>query len=275
MSNFILHVDDAGTRPTHKVAVASALVVPASQVCRLESEWNTLKSKEGFSCFHASPCNAADKKSEFAGWSDAKINRVFSRVLQITRKYGVIAISCSTHKKIYDEVVKPEELRRYFGTYHYSWCLGMVIAFAERWRSRNARNQPFEFIFDYTERNDARIEIENQLALCERVNREKGITGLYTKYSFREKKDIPALQCADEIAWVCNRFSLHQFEGVDLPERANTCWIGYGGHLAERGFVQAFTIEKPQLQKLVDEEMADGRIFERLRRWEKEDSENK
>ena len=277
LANFVLHVDDSGTRPSHKVAVASALVIPAKQICALEREWNTFKAKEGFSFFHASPCNAQEAKSEFANWSDAKVDRVFARVMQIARKYGAFGISCSTHKKIYDEVVKPDELRRYFGTYHYSWCVGLVVAFAERWRRRAHHKEPLEFIFDYMEENDpARIEIQKQMALCERVNKEEcGVVGAYTNYSFRVKKDIPGLQCADEIAWACNRYSINLFEKIDLPARAEECWTGYGCDLAEAGFVHAFTVEKPQLEKLVAEEMADGRIFERLRRWEKEDSENK
>jgi len=276
LSNFILHVDDSGTRPTHKVAVASALVIPAAKVCQLENEWNAFKTKEGFSCFHASPCNAADIKSEFANWPADKIDRVFTRVMQIAKKYGSIGISCSIHKQIYDEVVKPDELRRYFGTYHYSWCVGLVVAFAEKWRQHNRHKQPLEFVFDFMEESEpARIEIQNQMALNERVNLERGISGAYTNYSFRNKKDIPGLQCADEIAWTCNRFSIYQFNGIELPKRAKTCWTGYECDLAEEGFVHAFTMTKPQLQKLVDAEMADGRIFERLRRWEKEDNERK
>lgn len=276
LANFVLHLDDSGTRPSHKVAVASALVIPAKQICALEGEWNTFKTKEGFSFFHASPCNAQEKESEFANWSHTKVDRVFARVMQIARKYGVFGISCSIHKKTYDEVVKPDELRRYFGTYHYSWCVGLVVAFAEKWRQHVCHKEPFEFIFDHMEEKDpARIEIQKQMALCERVSVERGIIGAYTNYSFRLKKNIPGLQCADEIAWTCNRYSINQFEGIDLPERAEKCWTGYGCHLAEEGFVKAFTVGKPQLEKAVAEEMANGRVFERLRRWEEEDRENK
>lgn len=273
---FTLFLDDSGTRPTHKVAVASALIVPSTQIINLEKEWNALKTKEGFSCFHASVCNARDKHSEFTDWSDGKVDRIFARVMQIAKKYGARAISCSTHKKFYDEAVKPEEIRRYFGTYHYTWCVGLVIADAERWRKAHRHAEPFAFIFDYMEPNaPARIEIEKVLAMCERANREQGACGDYTKYNFLDKKDIPGLQCADEIAWTCNRIALHQFNRISMPERAKRCWIGYGGPKGPDGFLRAFTVMKNQLQKVVADEIADGRTFVRIQRWEREDDEKK
>ncbi len=46
---FSMYLDDSGTTPDQKVAVASALIVPAAQIRRLENEWNNLKKKEEFS----------------------------------------------------------------------------------------------------------------------------------------------------------------------------------------------------------------------------------
>src|SRR5271156_3263781 len=88
---FTLFMDDSGSRGRHRIAVAAGLVIPSAQIVSLEKEWNTFKEREGFDDFHASPCNAPDK--QFANWDDAKINRVFSRVRQICKKYGVGAIS--------------------------------------------------------------------------------------------------------------------------------------------------------------------------------------
>lgn len=49
MAFFSMYLDDSGTTPDQKVAVASALIVPAAQIRRLENEWNNLKKKEEFS----------------------------------------------------------------------------------------------------------------------------------------------------------------------------------------------------------------------------------
>lgn len=273
---FTLFLDDSGQRPNHKIAVATALIIPSAQISNLGKEWEAFKKKEGFQFFHASPCNAKDKKSEFANWDDKKVDRVFARVRQITRKYGVIAISASLKKDVFDETI-PVEYRKYVYEHHYSWCVSYAIAYAERWRTASGRtDKPFEFFFDWMDLNDPRRkEIEKAMDYSERASREEGRQGDYEKYAFSRGKCTPGLQCADDIAWTCNRYALYRIEGEDIPVRAKKGWDSYEGDMEDRGFLHAFTFDRQALEKHVIEIFSDGRTLKRFRRWEQEDSERK
>jgi hypothetical protein len=110
---FTLYIDDSGTSPSQPVAIATALIIPRIQIVRLEKEWDKFRSKENFECFHTSEFYFRNPKSEFASWDDNKQERVFRRVRQISKKYGVRAISIAVNKKDYDEVV-PAEMRKHF-----------------------------------------------------------------------------------------------------------------------------------------------------------------
>jgi hypothetical protein len=92
-------VDDSGTSPSQHVAIATGLLIPALDILRLEREWDTFKRKEEFSDFHTSEFVARNHKSEFAGWDDDKQKRVFARVRQIAKKYGVAAGSIAVNKQ--------------------------------------------------------------------------------------------------------------------------------------------------------------------------------
>jgi|ERR1035437_1095314 hypothetical protein len=116
MCRFNAYVDDAGTDPNQKIAIPTALVIPAARLISLENEWDKLKEKEGFRDFHmsevSSPTPPSD--SQFLGWDKTKHERVYWRVRQITKKYGVQAISFAVIKKDYDEVV-PADMRKVWG----------------------------------------------------------------------------------------------------------------------------------------------------------------
>jgi hypothetical protein len=86
---FSLYIDDSGTDPNQSIAIATALVIPAAQIIRLEREWDTLKQKHGFTEFHTSIFVARNHKSEFANWSEDQQKRLLSRVRQVSKKYGV------------------------------------------------------------------------------------------------------------------------------------------------------------------------------------------
>ena len=43
---FTVYVDDSGTRKNHKIAVATALVVPGENVPKLEAAWGDFKRAE-------------------------------------------------------------------------------------------------------------------------------------------------------------------------------------------------------------------------------------
>ena len=117
---FAFYMDDSGTDPSQHVAIATALVIPATQIVRLDSEWETFRDKEKFECFRTSEFHFRNPKSEFRDWAEDKQKRVFARIQQISKKYGVRAVSVAVNKKDYDQVV-PAELRGYLGKDHYSW----------------------------------------------------------------------------------------------------------------------------------------------------------
>ncbi|MGA8503197.1 MAG: hypothetical protein WB683_16705, partial [Candidatus Sulfotelmatobacter sp.] len=55
---FTNYVDDSGTDPNQRVAIASGWIVPAARIVALEREWDRLKEKEGFTDFHTSVFSA-------------------------------------------------------------------------------------------------------------------------------------------------------------------------------------------------------------------------
>lgn len=271
---FTVFLDESGVRTTQRVASATALIIPAAQICRLEMEWKSLCDKEDFRCFHASPCNAQDKNSEFAVWGETKTDRVFERVGQICKKYGSIAISSAVNKRYYDDEIPPA-LKKYTGAYHYTWCVDYAIAYAEQWRKNSERSiPPFEFVFDWLDMGSpARKEIESVMLYSERRAREQGEAGAYERFSFRRKEEIPGLQCVDGIAWVCNCFARHVFHKRNLPARAKAAFDFWGGALRDKGWLHAFTFSRKSLREAVLNDR--GRMLERYRRWEAEDREKR
>jgi hypothetical protein len=87
------YIDDSGTDPNQKIAIASALMIPSARLTALNSEWAALANKEGFTSFHMSECIAQNAESEFADWDEHKRRRVVWRVRQMVKKFGGQAIS--------------------------------------------------------------------------------------------------------------------------------------------------------------------------------------
>lgn len=113
------YIDDSGTAPDQLVAIAAALIIPAYQLPRLESEWSTFLLKHGIPEFHTSECVARNPKSAFASWDDDRVKKVLARVRQIIRKYAVQSFAVSVDKATYDEVI-PNHLRNAIGKSHYT-----------------------------------------------------------------------------------------------------------------------------------------------------------
>jgi hypothetical protein len=88
---FTAYIDDSGTDPQQQVANATVLIIPAARIVTLESEWNQLRKREGFSHWHTSEFVARNPKSEFANWDDPKHERVFRRVRELCKKYAAVA----------------------------------------------------------------------------------------------------------------------------------------------------------------------------------------
>ncbi len=219
---FTAYIDDSGTAPGQKVAMATALVIPAHRIMAFQSEWNTFVDKWSISDFHTSECAVANLKSDYAGWDSPKINAIFRRVRQIIKKYGVRSYSLSVHKSDYEAVV-PVDSRPIFGHYHYTYAIHNLLALLDDWACRTGVEHPLEFVFDWMDERSQKVEkqeIENSLARSEaaRPGRFAG------HYSFRNRKEVPGLQCVDLIGWTCYRFGLNVHGGPPLTELQNECW---------------------------------------------------
>ena len=274
---FTLYLDDSGTSPSQHVAIATALIIPARQIIRMESEWATLKAKEGFSDFHTSEFVARNPKSDFAGWDDAKHKHVFARVRQITKKYVSQVISLAVNKVDYEQIM-PAEFRKFLGEHHYSWALRHVVNFAQLWRLNYAATDPYEWIFDWMERKDpARREVETVLEQAEEMAvLERNVHGDYTNYSFRYRKTLAGLQCADLVAWTNYQFALEKFKGTPVPPFAKIAWDDFAS-MSSRSVPSinkkmewnfSVTIKRDHLQDWVKRELSDGRSLVRFREFE-------
>jgi len=63
LAMFMVYIDDSGTDPQQHVAIATALIIPATRITALDGEWKRLTEKEGFTDFHMSVCVARNEKS--------------------------------------------------------------------------------------------------------------------------------------------------------------------------------------------------------------------
>lgn len=241
---FTVYFDDSGTAPEHRIAVASALVVPAAKIVSLDREWTTFKQKEKFSRFHAAPMAARNPKEGYADWSDAKLERVFARVRQISKKYSIGpsgAVCFSVNKEEYEKHV-PASLRPTLGIYHYTFAIQEVLKTMARWN----KNRPVEYVFETLKTTDPRrVELE---AALERYHIEN--------FTYGRSKDLPGLQCADEIAWATYQWALYEYFDKRPSLLAELATHDYGAHLDTRGWLQSYTIRKPELLKFVERELA-------------------
>ncbi|HTV03771.1 MAG TPA: DUF3800 domain-containing protein [Acidobacteriaceae bacterium] len=216
---FTIFIDDSGSSPEHKWAVATGIVIPAMQLPRLEREWDTFKGKEGISEFHSSECLARNQHSDFADWEDIRVRRVFTRVRQITFKYSVKAFGIGIYKPDYDQVM-PEDMRKRIGSY-YTWALSSVLALAHDWAAR--RSVPMEYVFDEASKNIKR-EINEAMQYSDQIYPGDFVG----HYSFRYRKDIPALQAVDLFAWTCYQQGRKARLKLPIHHFAQENWDAYG-----------------------------------------------
>lgn len=265
---FTLYTDDSGTDPNQQVAIATMLRVPALKIIPLEREWDTFRKKEGFNWFHTSEFMARNPKSQFAGWSDDKQRCIWRRVQQISKKYGVRALSVAVNKKDYDEVM-PDHYRNYFGRYHYTWAVRQIVSFVGKWYEANP-TVPFEFIFQWMggPRDPKRREVETVMEQAQWMADRKITLGNYENYGFRQSAGIPGLQCVDAIAWVSYRYAQHIFCKTPLPDMALEAWRYFEGPRAEAGWLFAVTILRDKLQKTIDKTLETGKAERYFKEWD-------
>jgi Protein of unknown function (DUF3800) len=239
---FTVYIDDSGTDPRQHVAIASGLIIPSMRIPSLDREWDAFLKKVGIGKkgFHTSECVARNPKSDFVGWSDEKVKDVLARIRQMTFKYSVQAQSMAVEKKTFDDVI-PVELRNFGGKYHYSWAVDHMGGFVHRWAEERGVN--VEYIFDMAGKNE-QAEITEVMEHAEALNPGNFLG----HYAFRNRADIPALQCADLFAWTCYQQALLKFRNKPLPPFAETCWDDF----SRRGdWCGAWTVFEPQLKQWV------------------------
>jgi hypothetical protein len=261
------YIDDSGTDPNQAVAIATALIIPANRIVALEREWDALKAKEHFSCFHMAEFSVQNPKSEFANWDKATHGRVYRRVREIIKKYGVRTVSFAVFKKDYDEVVPPE-LRRHSGTYHYSWAVRHLVDSLSGWR-RSRVPHPLEYVFDFMKSSDSRRkEIEMVMDQQEEVAASKGYPGEFKNFSFRDRCDFPGLQCVDVLAWISYQTALFEFCGKKLYPDADTGWDDFDQHL-DGAWRIAATLRRSELERWVGDKAAVEHTKKWFADWEK------
>lgn len=261
---FTVYLDDSGTSPSQKIAVATAMIVPAMQIVRLENEWDNFRRKEEFECFHTSEFAAKNPRSDFANYDESKQRRVFTRVRGIARKYGTIAFSFSVNKKDYDEVV-PDEWRSHFGKHHYTWAIRHVLQFVDHSNFDHNKMRRLEYIFDWIERKDSRRkEIEAVMEQAESMAVEHHRGGFYTNFTFRRRCDIPVLQCTDALAWVSYQTALYNFSGKPRHWLAEEAFQEYE---KQPYFLIGRTVNKQNLRDWIKREMKHPKARELFRKW--------
>jgi Protein of unknown function (DUF3800) len=261
---FTVYIDDSGTDPSQPSAIASALIIPAARLDELEQRWNKFKTDNFISEFHSAECAAGQRGTDFYKWSSQRKHHVFSQACEITKEFGLNAFSFAVTKSDYDEFVQGE-LREFGGKYHYTWAVWSLIRKLDEWAINHRLDAPFEYIFDWmgeNKRNKARQEIEIVMAQQESLRE-----GFYDgKYSFRKRKDHPALQCTDLLAWTCYQFARSAYlKSPTHPIAWQTFW-NFDGHQDQR-WLGAFFQSREQIKEWAEREAADVERVNRRKAW--------
>ncbi|MFZ0801210.1 MAG: DUF3800 domain-containing protein [Terriglobales bacterium] len=263
-------IDDSGTDPNQKVAIATGMIVPALRIAALEREWDRFKEKEQFKCFHTSPCLAGNEKEGFGDWDEDKKSRVLWRVRTIAKKYGAKAFSLAINKLDYEEIV-PQEFRELGGRFHYTWAIRNLLSLLDGWAVSRGVETSYEYFYHWMHpkaQKQSRQEIVTVMEQAEEGAKQRGLNRTYVNYSFRHDEDIPALQCVDAVGWACYQFSLKIFANVPLSEIAAESFQDlYRFQSHEDEWLIALSIERDKLRNWVEREKADGKGLERLREW--------
>jgi hypothetical protein len=276
LAMFTAYLDDSGSAPNQHVANATALIIPGARIIALQREWDAFRAKWGFADFHTSAFVAKNPKEGFGDLTDENQRKMFLRVRQIVKKYGVKIMSFTVHKKDYDEVI-PADLRAYAGRSHYAWAIRHVVRYLSGWRSRNTKI-PLEYMFDYMKpRDDCRKEIETIMEQAEWEAVKQGRSGEFTNFGFRYRKDIPGLQCVDCVAWTTYQVGLLAFLKKPMHPLASIAWDDLRSRnephsSGPHDWLSAATVTRANLQKWIQDEIKDGKSIKRFKEWEAEDA---
>jgi len=190
---FNFYIDDSGTDPNQKVAVAAGVVIPTSKLKRLEEEWNCFLGKYEIEYFHTSACLARD--AQFAAWNDDKVQSAFDRVQQLTFKYAVKAYCIAINKDVQEKII-PKHMRDAMGKGPFIAALSSLLGLSYDFAF--SRSVPMEYIFESTNNKRLKRDIDEAMEYSE--TRGYG-THFSEHYTFRYNKESPGLQMADFYAW--------------------------------------------------------------------------
>jgi uncharacterized protein DUF3800 len=216
---FSIYIDDSGSAPEHRFAIAAGIVFPAKRILAFEREWNAFRTKEEISELHASECVASNAHSDFAGWEYQRIERVLLRAQEIILKYSVKAFSIGVHKQDYDEIV-PKEMWANVGESHYIWALSSVLGLSYDWASQHV--VPMEYVLDNAAKQDKR-DIREAIDYSDEI-----YPGHFAgRYSFRSRKETPGLQAADLFAWTGYQVGCNTRFDVPIKSPADKLWVAF------------------------------------------------
>jgi Protein of unknown function (DUF3800) len=216
---FSIYIDDSGSAPEHRFAIAAGIVFPAKRLEAFQSEWDTLLDKEGIQELHASECVAHNPHSDFADWDNGRSERVLLRAQEIIFKYSVRAFSVGIHKQDYNEVV-PKEMWLSVSQSHYVWGLSSVLGMSYDWASKQSAQM--EYVFDNASKEEKR-DIQEAIDYSEAI-----YSGHFSGHqSFRSRKEVPGLQAADLYAWVNYQAACDTRFGIPIKPAAEKLWFRF------------------------------------------------
>ncbi len=162
--------------------------------------------------------------------------------------------SFAVYKNDYDELV-PQDMRKDWGRFHYTWAIRNVIGAIDKWRPYHGIEKPIEYIFDWEKPGtEPRKEIEDVMEQAEEIS---GRLGLYTNYTFHKRRLFPGLHCVDTLGWVSYQTALNVFCKKPMVPDAKVGWQDFRRH-DKHGWRVAGTIKRTDLERLVREDKANS-----------------
>jgi hypothetical protein len=259
-----VYIDDSGTAPDQRIAIASALIVPASRIRLLENEWSNFREKYeiGEDGFHSSECASRNHKSEYAEWDEEKVTKAFNRVSTITMKYALGAFSFAVKKSDYDDLM-PKKWKDVSGYFHYTWAIKHLLKLLRNWDEATDPSRLVEYFFDWQE-GEPKREIEKMMAMEESVR-----PGKYEgHYSFRKRKEIPALQCTDLLAWTSLSRSRLFYENTPMNEHAERVRAKFTAHRRQSWLIGG-TVSRGDLAESISRHLVDTLPEDQKQEWHK------
>jgi hypothetical protein len=257
---FTVYVDDSGTDPKQHLAIAAALIVPACQIVALDSQWDLFSKRHGFSNLHAAECVARNPRSQFFGWDDIMVEKVLRRARQLMKARASAAFSFAINKPLFDSAA-PDEWREVGGYNHYTWALRALLQQLVRWHAKRGIKEPFEFVFDRADGRD-KAEIEMLMAQF-----DSGSPGKFEgHYSFRNRGDVPGLQCADLIAWTSYSYARMAYLNSVMNRFAKESLTDFTGD-SDSGWLKTLVYRSDGLRQAIKMDRADKQAEEARRLW--------